>query len=404
MELRMWKRGVEDARQLSAEGVEVWTPAPYSPERYFVSNLGRVASLTRDREPSVLKPSSQKYPGVGIYVNPGDKDCVSVTVHKLVLLAFEGEAPKGLERRHLNGVTHDARLCNLTYGTRSENMKDVWAHRGVLKPENPVKAEPKATFSLDAKLVKLGISMFEKGRAHLSDLSEMWGCSRDVARRVLVGETWDHLDRDLKAIEARLGREGEKHHLTSLTREKINEALVLYVKNHWSSVQFGHHLGIDNGTAQQILGKKTWVGKLVYPDGFQYPWPDAATMNARKGEAHHATKLTEAQILAVFDRVIAGEFSSVEEIGEALGLSKSAAFSLVRGRSWPDLPRSDAFKAAIEGMMGRKVLSPEQRELIVRRLVENDTPEVREQIMQDFGIDKVKLQSYVTKANKRRLG
>ena len=46
-------------------------------------------------------------------------------VHRLVLLAFVGECPPDQEVRHLNSIRTDNRLCNLTYGTRSENVIDT---------------------------------------------------------------------------------------------------------------------------------------------------------------------------------------------------------------------------------------------------------------------------------------
>ena len=45
-------------------------------------------------------------------------------VHQLVMLAFVGPAPEGMEVRHLNGNPTDNRLINLKYGTRRENILD----------------------------------------------------------------------------------------------------------------------------------------------------------------------------------------------------------------------------------------------------------------------------------------
>ena len=47
-------------------------------------------------------------------------------VHQLILKAFIGEPPKGQEVRHLNGIPTDNRLENLEYGTRSENIHDIY--------------------------------------------------------------------------------------------------------------------------------------------------------------------------------------------------------------------------------------------------------------------------------------
>lgn len=54
MDLRMWVQGEENARELSKQGIEVWTPVPEAPTRYFVSNMGRVYSRTH-RHDGVIK-------------------------------------------------------------------------------------------------------------------------------------------------------------------------------------------------------------------------------------------------------------------------------------------------------------------------------------------------------------
>jgi hypothetical protein len=49
-------------------------------------------------------------------------------VHHLVMLAFEGPCPNGLECRHLNGNPQDNRFENLKWGTRLENIHDAIRH------------------------------------------------------------------------------------------------------------------------------------------------------------------------------------------------------------------------------------------------------------------------------------
>jgi hypothetical protein len=52
-------------------------------------------------------------------------------VHRLVLEAFVGPCPEGLECRHLNGVGTNNHLGNLKWGTQQENRQDTVRHRVV---------------------------------------------------------------------------------------------------------------------------------------------------------------------------------------------------------------------------------------------------------------------------------
>lgn len=48
--------------------------------------------------------------------------------HHMVLLAFVGPRPAGMECRHLNGIPDDNRIENLAWGTRKENIADTIRH------------------------------------------------------------------------------------------------------------------------------------------------------------------------------------------------------------------------------------------------------------------------------------
>ena len=48
--------------------------------------------------------------------------------HQLILFAFVGPKPNGMECRHLNGNPADNRLENLVWGTRRENVFDSIKH------------------------------------------------------------------------------------------------------------------------------------------------------------------------------------------------------------------------------------------------------------------------------------
>ena len=110
-----------------------WRPVPGWGDYYEVSNRGEVRSLDRVttagqhlkgriRTPNLRKDGYQMF---AFYRGSARS---SITVHRLVMLAFVGPCPEGQEVCHRNGVRHDNRLENLYYGTRSENNYDKRAH------------------------------------------------------------------------------------------------------------------------------------------------------------------------------------------------------------------------------------------------------------------------------------
>lgn len=103
---------------------------------YRVSNQGRVKSLSRQQRSYGgrvwLKPEKMlratfdgRYSVVSLTVD-GVK--VRPYIHDLVLTAFKGERPDGLQGCHKNGVGSDNRLRNLRWGTPKSNHDDRVLH------------------------------------------------------------------------------------------------------------------------------------------------------------------------------------------------------------------------------------------------------------------------------------
>lgn len=107
---------------------EQWRPIPGF-ARYEVSSEGRVRS-TQWTKPRLLAihPDGSGYSQVVLYGPTRDRRRFTKRVHRLVLLAFVGPCPEGMEVRHLNGNRSDNQLANLAYGTPSENSYDKVRH------------------------------------------------------------------------------------------------------------------------------------------------------------------------------------------------------------------------------------------------------------------------------------
>lgn len=116
---------------------ECWRAVPGYQGFYEVSDAGRIRSLERRvRGP---RGSTQRCPGVFLSDKPDhygyhyvdlsrDRRRRRVGVHILVLEAFVGPCPPGMECLHGNGNSMDNRLCNLSWGTHGENNLDQVRH------------------------------------------------------------------------------------------------------------------------------------------------------------------------------------------------------------------------------------------------------------------------------------
>ncbi len=139
---------------------ETWRDIPGWEGFYQVSTNGRVRSLDRivkARHPASGKIEPRKYAGRVLRLNKMKNGYLWVSlvcnqklsreyVHRLVLRAFAGLCPDGLEVCHGNGIRDDNRLENLRYGTRSENAFDALRHgkkvvRGVAHGHSKFDAE-----------------------------------------------------------------------------------------------------------------------------------------------------------------------------------------------------------------------------------------------------------------------
>lgn len=117
---------------------ENWKPVVGYEGLYEVSDQGRVKSLARHttmkdgrgktiRE-KILKnrtlPSGHKYVSLSGH---GSKQ--KALTHRLVMLAFVGPCPEGMEVCHNDGNPENNHLSNLRYGTRSDNVQDMIRHK-----------------------------------------------------------------------------------------------------------------------------------------------------------------------------------------------------------------------------------------------------------------------------------
>ena len=108
---------------------ERWLPVPRWEGIYDVSDWGRVWGVRRERTRggirTLVKNSPAGHLAVALYGNGRRERWL---VHRLVLAAFVGPCPEGMEVRHLDGDPTNNSLDNLAYGTKGENNRDAVRH------------------------------------------------------------------------------------------------------------------------------------------------------------------------------------------------------------------------------------------------------------------------------------
>ena len=122
--------------EVAVLGKVEWRDVPGYEGYYQVSNNGNVRSVDRkiinslghelSLKGKLLKPKKDRgYFRVELNAYGRPK---LFSIHRLVLLAFVGEIPSGMQCRHLDGNAENNSLSNLAYGTVSENQLDRVRH------------------------------------------------------------------------------------------------------------------------------------------------------------------------------------------------------------------------------------------------------------------------------------
>jgi hypothetical protein len=163
--------------------METWRPIPGF-DGYEASNQGRVRSLLR-KEPKILAPDkSLPYWKFCLRRN---KKSAHPFLHHLVLNAFRGPCPEGMEASHLNGDRNDNRLENLIWESRTENMRRKNGHGTMAKGESHGGAKVIAT---DVQKIR---RRYAAGGVGVRKLAKEFGLSKSNVWYIVKKETWRHI-------------------------------------------------------------------------------------------------------------------------------------------------------------------------------------------------------------------
>lgn len=107
-------------------------------------------------------------------------------VHILVLEAFVGPCPEGMECRHGDGDAANNRLNNLQWGTKEENCQDKRDHGTMTRGEKSHSA------ILNASAVLLSRQLWKEGRS-IKSLAIEFGVHISTMCNAIHRKTWKHI-------------------------------------------------------------------------------------------------------------------------------------------------------------------------------------------------------------------
>lgn len=177
---------------------EVWRALIVSP-RHEISNFGRLRSWVlwgaRSKQARAVTPRIMRlrvdragYLRVCIVVN--DKKRL-FGIHKLVLDAFVGQCPSGLQARHINGNPADNRVENLGWCTSKENHADRRTHGTMVGRGTGGKGMRNPGAVKDLEIIKQVLRT--KGTASGRQVASDFGLEHKTVYKIWNGEHWTQL-------------------------------------------------------------------------------------------------------------------------------------------------------------------------------------------------------------------
>ena len=146
---------------------------------YNVSNQGRLFSVRFGRVMSLVR-------------NRYGHQCAALCkcgrrrqrfIHRLVLEAFVGPCPPGMECRHMNGVSDDNRAENLKWGTPKENVADQITH-GVIA---------RGQCNGNSRLTESDVLEILRAQGSHSRIAQTYGVNPSTISKIKRGDMWRHL-------------------------------------------------------------------------------------------------------------------------------------------------------------------------------------------------------------------
>lgn len=167
---------------------------------YEVSNEGSVRSLSRvvACRPKGLEGHTRLSPGKSLQPDEVQGYCrvtlckdgqhTRKMIHVLVLEAFIGPCPEGMECCHRDGSRSNNRVDNLRWGTKKENASDRDGHGRTFRGESQWNAKMTEEKVREVRL------LYATGKYLLRELGERFDVHLNVIHSIIHERTWKHVE------------------------------------------------------------------------------------------------------------------------------------------------------------------------------------------------------------------
>jgi DNA invertase Pin-like site-specific DNA recombinase len=161
----------------------------------------------------------------------------------------------------LNGDISDARLCNLAYGSRSDNARDMKVHG----------TQPLGEEIWNAKLTKSAVRAIR--RLYLDGLSQYeiaarFSISQSNVSLIVTGQCWSHVPREFLAL-----RPAKK------TDQKLDPDKVRQIRRRYADGETQTAIARDYGV------RSTTISELIRGNIWAHVSDDMAEANEQRGSA-----------------------------------------------------------------------------------------------------------------------
>jgi HNH endonuclease len=142
---------------------------------------GRRTNVWRRRR---LKRTKDGYLRATLFNQDGAKE---IGVSTLVMTAFVGPCPDGMQACHENGIRDDNRPSNLRWDTPKGNLDDMVRHGTRMYGERNHKAKLTAAQVIEMRTLRATI------RISFQKLAQRFGVSKHQTRLIIANRNWKHI-------------------------------------------------------------------------------------------------------------------------------------------------------------------------------------------------------------------